>query len=104
MSQYLSQKNLPYFNLLDQTTDLIWAGNPKSTSNRFNNYYDYYFSGEDTKLYIDGLFEQRRQWMYFYKNKLKPLVENKEIEIDTEFENKLLEVDKELLDIQSLTW
>ena len=43
MSQYLSQKNLPYFNLLDQTTDLIWAGNPKSTSNRFNNYYDYYF-------------------------------------------------------------
>jgi hypothetical protein len=45
------------FDPLDDTLDRIWAGSPTDTSKRFNNYYDYYFSGEDVKIYIDGLFD-----------------------------------------------
>lgn len=45
------------FDPLDNNIDRIWAGNASDTSSRFNNYYDYYFSGEDVKIFIDGLFD-----------------------------------------------
>lgn len=45
-----------YFNPISREIDLVWAGQSSDTDNRFNNYYDYYFSGEDVKVYIDGLF------------------------------------------------
>ena len=36
--------------------DLKWSSGYQR-ENVFSNYYDYYFSGEDIKVYIDGLFE-----------------------------------------------
>lgn len=45
-----------YYNPLDKEIDLRWAGRASDTDNRFSNYYDYYFSGEDIKIFIDGLF------------------------------------------------
>lgn len=45
-----------YFNPLSNEIDLAWAGQSSDRDNRFSNYYDYYFSGEDVKVYIDGLF------------------------------------------------
>lgn len=45
------------FDPLHHSIDRTWAGAASDTSNRFNNYYDYYFSGEDIKVYIDGLFD-----------------------------------------------
>jgi len=36
--------------------DRIWAGQSSNSDRKFSNYYDYYFSGEDIKVYIDGLF------------------------------------------------
>ena len=44
------------FDPLNENIDLQWAGKVDDT-NKFNNYYDYYFSGEDIKVYIDGLFD-----------------------------------------------
>jgi hypothetical protein len=43
------------FDPLHKDIDLQWAGRSKDDKN-FNSYYDYYFSGEDVKVYIDGLF------------------------------------------------
>jgi len=40
----------------DSNIDRIWAGQSSDSSKNFSNYYDYYFSGEDIKVYIDGLF------------------------------------------------
>lgn len=40
----------------DSNIDRIWAGKSSDSSKNFSNYYDYYFSGEDIKVYIDGLF------------------------------------------------
>lgn len=37
--------------------DRIWSSGYER-ENVFSNYYDYYFSGEDVKIYIDGLFDQ----------------------------------------------
>jgi hypothetical protein len=45
-----------YYNPLDREIDLRWAGRASDTDNRFSNYYDYYFSGEDIRIFIDGLF------------------------------------------------
>lgn len=45
------------FHLLSDDIDKIWAGKPAEYDRRFNSYYDYYFSGEDIKVYIDGLFD-----------------------------------------------
>jgi hypothetical protein len=45
------------FDPLNKDIDLIWAGKSADTKTPFNNYYDYYFSGEDIKVYIDGLFD-----------------------------------------------
>jgi len=44
------------FNPLSENIDRIWAGQSSDKDKRFSNYYDYYFSGEDIKVYIDGLF------------------------------------------------
>lgn len=44
------------FDPLDKNIDLIWGGSSRE-DNRFSAYYDYYFSGEDIKVYIDGLFD-----------------------------------------------
>lgn len=44
------------FDPLSEGIDTEWAGKT-SDGEKFNNYYDYYFSGEDIKVYIDGLFD-----------------------------------------------
>lgn len=45
------------FNPLSSEIDRVWAGRASENTNRFNNYYDYYFSGEDVRIFIDGLFD-----------------------------------------------
>lgn len=42
---------------LTSEIDKVWAGGASDSYNRFSNYYDYYFSGEDVKIFIDGLFD-----------------------------------------------
>jgi hypothetical protein len=44
------------FDPLNPDVDLQWAGKVDDTA-KFNNYYDYFFTGEDVKIYIDGLFD-----------------------------------------------
>lgn len=44
------------FDPLNPDIDLHWAGKVDDTE-KFNTYYDYFFSGEDVKVYIDGLFD-----------------------------------------------
>lgn len=44
-----------FFDPLNAAIDLEWGGNREDK--KFNNYYDYFFSGEDVKVYIDGLFD-----------------------------------------------
>lgn len=46
------------FDPLSADLDLYWAGSSKADP-RFSNYYDYFFSGEDVKVYIDGLFDEK---------------------------------------------
>ena len=46
--------NTREFNPLHETIDAVWSGG-KGNDLRFSNYYDYYFSGEDIRIYIDGL-------------------------------------------------
>jgi len=45
------------FDPLSEKIDLVWSSG-YDRPNVFSNYYDYYFSGEDIKVYIDGLFGQ----------------------------------------------
>jgi hypothetical protein len=45
------------FDPLNPNVDLQWAGK-SSSAEQFNQYYDYYFTGEDVRIYIDGLFDQ----------------------------------------------
>lgn len=52
----MAKKNF-VFDPLSTAIDRVWAGNASDDSDRFNNYYDYYFSGEDIKVFIDGLFD-----------------------------------------------
>ena len=47
------------FDPLTSQLDLYWAGGKSSGDPRFSNYYDYFFSGEDVKVYIDGLFDPK---------------------------------------------
>lgn len=47
------------FDPLSAELDLFWAGGKSSGDPRFSSYYDYYFSGEDVKVYIDGLFDAK---------------------------------------------
>jgi hypothetical protein len=46
-----------FFDPLNQAIDLEWGGT--RTDDAFNSYYDYFFSGEDVKVYIDGLFDEK---------------------------------------------
>jgi hypothetical protein len=46
-----------YFDPINEKLDLQWGGSRSDQA--FNNYYDYFFSGEDTKVYIDGLFDEQ---------------------------------------------
>lgn len=48
------------FNPLDEEVDLQWGGK-SDDKDKFNMYYDYYFSGEDVKVYIDGLFDAKHE-------------------------------------------
>ena len=45
------------FSPLSEKIDLKWAGAAESSDKDFNSYYDYYFSGEDIKVFIDGLYD-----------------------------------------------
>jgi hypothetical protein len=44
-----------FFDPLNKDIDLQWGGARQDEA--FNNYYDYFFSGEDVKIFIDGLFD-----------------------------------------------
>lgn len=46
-----------YFDPLNEKIDLEWGGTRED--NAFNNYFDYFFSGEDVKVFIDGLFDEK---------------------------------------------
>lgn len=46
-----------FFDPINQAIDLEWGGT--RTDDAFNSYYDYFFSGEDVKVYIDGLFDEK---------------------------------------------
>jgi len=48
------------FDPLSEGIDTEWAGKT-SDGQKFNNYYDYYFSGEDVRIYIDGLFDPEHE-------------------------------------------
>jgi hypothetical protein len=48
------------FDPLNADIDLRWAGLTDDTE-KFNTYYDYYFTGEDIKVYIDGLFDPKHE-------------------------------------------
>lgn len=51
-----NNNGIGYFDPLNEKIDLEWGGT--RTDSDFNNYFDYFFSGEDIKLYIDGLFDE----------------------------------------------
>lgn len=51
----IGQNGQGYFDPLNEKIDLEWGGYREDQA--FNNYFDYFFSGEDIKLYIDGLFD-----------------------------------------------
>lgn len=55
-----NQNGIREFNPLHQQLDLIWGGG-STADPRFTNYYDYYFSGEDIRIYIDGLFSEEHE-------------------------------------------
>lgn len=46
-----------FFDPINQAIDLEWGGT--RTDDKFNSYFDYFFSGEDVKVYIDGLFDEK---------------------------------------------
>ena len=74
-SHYSGQRFDPLSSL-----DLAWSGASveDSQDKRFSNYYDYYFSGEDIKVYVDGLFEPENEldiasFTYSIKQEKQPL-------------------------------
>ena len=46
----------PSYDPLSQNIDTEWSGK-SADGQKFNTYYDYYFTGEDVKVYVDGLFD-----------------------------------------------
>ena len=69
-----------YYNPTSAKLDEVWAGGSQSyeTDKRFSNYYDYYFAGEDIKVYIDPLFSQDNEldiaaFSYVIKQEKQPL-------------------------------
>ena len=83
MSYSANQSNWPNdraFDPLSESLDKVWAGGSQRSDRdaRFSNYYDYYFSGEDVKIYIDGLFEPKHEldigaFAYSIKQEKQPL-------------------------------
>lgn len=70
----------PRFNPTSPKLDEVWAGGSQSYENdtRFSNYYDYYFAGEDIKVYIDPLFSPEHEldiasFSYVIKQEKQPL-------------------------------
>lgn len=66
------------FDPLNENIDLVWGGTRQVDDRTFNNYYDYFFSGEDIKVYIDGLFDQQDEMDiaslgYLVKQEKQPL-------------------------------
>lgn len=62
---------------LNEDIDLKWAGQTDDTE-KFNTYYDYYFTGEDVKIYIDGLFDPKYEldilsFAFMIKQEKQPL-------------------------------
>jgi len=57
----MAGKRSDRFDPLSNQLDLIWSGSPTPEKNSFNTYYDYFFSGEDIKVYIDGLFSEEHE-------------------------------------------
>jgi hypothetical protein len=60
--------------------DSVWSGGlaGDNKDKRFSNYYDYYFGGEDIKVYVDGLFEPENEldissFSYSIKQEKQPL-------------------------------
>lgn len=60
--------------------DSVWSGGSvgDNKDKRFSNYYDYYFGGEDIKVYVDGLFEPENEldissFNYSIKQEKQPL-------------------------------
>lgn len=47
------------FDPLTAELDLYWSGGKSSGDPRFSSHYDYFFSGEDVRVYIDGLFDPK---------------------------------------------
>jgi len=45
------------FDPLSNSIDRVWSGRSSDSENTFSNYYDYFFAGEDIRVYIDGLFD-----------------------------------------------
>jgi len=45
------------FDPINAELDLKWAGR-SAKDNTFSNYYDYFFSGEDIRVFVDGLFDE----------------------------------------------
>lgn len=65
-----------YYDPINEKIDLEWGGS--RTDSQFNNYYDYFFSGEDIRVYIDGLFEDSDEldmasMSYVVKQEKQPL-------------------------------
>ena len=65
-----------YFDPLNNSIDLEWGGS--RSDDKFNNYYDYFFSGEDIKVYMDGLFDDSDEMdiasrAYVVKQEKQPL-------------------------------
>jgi hypothetical protein len=65
-----------YFDPLNSSIDLEWGGS--RSDDKFNNYYDYFFSGEDIKVYMDGLFDDSDEMdiaslAYVVKQEKQPL-------------------------------
>ena len=71
-----SVDGVDYFDPLNSAIDLEWGGSRNDES--FNNYYDYFFSGEDIRVYIDGLFDESDEMdiaslAYVVKQEKQPL-------------------------------
>jgi len=45
--------------IFSKKVDRKWAGGGRQYDDRPSSYYDYFFSGEDVKVYIDGLFDPK---------------------------------------------
>lgn len=71
-----SVEGTDFFDPLNAAIDLEWGGS--RTDDKFNNYYDYFFSGEDIRVYIDGLFDESDEMdiaslAYVVKQEKQPL-------------------------------